>query len=185
MSKRGEQYMKVWMSQKEIKMIEKYLTPETIMLEYGSGGSTIHFSKFVKEYYSLEHNKEWYNKVKIKISNNDKITTFLSENKKMATPRIHADCWDNLEKSTSYTAYEEYVKYPSIINKKYDAVLVDGRARPECAKFIYDFLNEGAYVFIHDYWGRKPYHVVEEKYKVVDHIKQGQSLVVLQRKDNV
>ena len=83
MSKREEQYMKVWMSQKEIKMIEKYLTPETIMLEYGSGGSTIHFSKFVKEYYSLEHNKEWYNKVKIKISNNDKITTFLSENKKM------------------------------------------------------------------------------------------------------
>ena len=228
--------MQIWMSQAEIEMIEKYLSPETIMLEYGSGGSTLYFSKFVKEYYSIEHDKKWYDEIKIKISDNDKIKTFLSEKIKLDPPslgfsigglatikkpspiasitnlsarktpainttfkRIRADCWDNLEKSTNYTIYKEYIKYPSIINKKFDAVLIDGRARPECAKFIYDFLNEGAYVFIHDYWSRNHYHVVREKYKLVEYLKgaklaknshpdctlfaKEQGLVVFQRKD--
>ena len=69
-------------------MIEKYLSPETIMLEYGSGGSTLYFSKFVKEYYSIEHDKKWYDEIKIKISDNDKIKTFLSEKIKLDPPSL-------------------------------------------------------------------------------------------------
>ena len=179
--------MSVWMSQKEIDTIKKYLTPTTIMLEYGSGGSTLYFSQYVKEYYSIEHDKLWYNKIKAQISNTENIKTFFCEAKVYDSrahhhDRIHATCWDELEKTSRYTEFEHYIQSPSLINKKFGAVLIDGRARPECAKFIYDFLEEEAYVFIHDYWARKHYHVVEEKYKVVDHIKWGQSLVVLQKK---
>ena len=54
----------VWMDSSEKAIIEKYLNPNVIMMEWGSGGSTIEFSKQVKEYYSVEHNLEWYNEVK-------------------------------------------------------------------------------------------------------------------------
>ena len=181
--------MNVWMSQREIKMIEKYLKPEDIMLEYGSGGSTLHFSKFVKEYYSVEHNREWFEKVKKKISAladptilrlHAKVTTVLCESDP-SDQKVVAESWGDLENSCRYSQFEEYIKSPAKFEKKFDAVLVDGRARPECAKFIYDFIEEGAYVFLHDYWGRKKYHVVEEKYRVIDHVKEGQSLVVLQK----
>ena len=41
-----------------------FLHPDYSMLEWGSGGSTIEFSQqYVKEYYSIEHNKEWHDKV--------------------------------------------------------------------------------------------------------------------------
>ena len=183
-----EKTMKIWMSQKEIETIEKYLTPETTMLEYGCGGSTLHFPKFVKQYYSIEHQREWYNKIKNQISEVGKTKIFLVENKEVVDlnvplrERIHAQNWGELERTTRYDSFEQYIKSPSLIGKKFDAVLIDGRARPECAKFIYEFLEDNAYVFIHDYWPRKHYHVVEEKYEVVDHVKWGQSLAVFQKK---
>ncbi len=53
-----------WMNQKEVELIEKYLNKDTIMLEWGSGGSTLYFSKKVKTLYSIEHDKTYYNKIK-------------------------------------------------------------------------------------------------------------------------
>ena len=51
--------MQPWMSKEEINLIEKYLKKDHITLEWGSGGSTAHFSKLVKEWNAIEHNKEW------------------------------------------------------------------------------------------------------------------------------
>ena len=41
-------FMQPWMSEEEIKLIEKYLNKNQTALECGSGGGTTHFSKFVK-----------------------------------------------------------------------------------------------------------------------------------------
>ena len=38
---------------KEIDLIQSYLNDKKIMLEYGCGGSTTIFPKYVKEYYSI------------------------------------------------------------------------------------------------------------------------------------
>ena len=51
---------KVWMSQTEINMIESYLKPESLMLEWGCGGSTFHFSQFVEKYYSVDPAEKYY-----------------------------------------------------------------------------------------------------------------------------
>jgi len=64
--------MKAWMDSREKELITKHFSPNKIMLEWGSGGSTIEFSPHVKKYYSIEHNKEWYEKV-----NNEVNTTNL------------------------------------------------------------------------------------------------------------
>ena len=178
-----------WMSRLEIETIEKYLKPSFKMLEYGSGGSTLYFSRLVQEYYSVEHDAEWYEKItKILINpfHTHKISKYslvevAKEDIKPAPVQQTPVPWSQLETSDYYYLFEKYIKEPSKFGAKFDAVLIDGRARPECAKFIYNFLSPNAYVFIHDYWPRLYYHVVEDQYRVIDHVKAGQSLVVLQK----
>lgn len=170
-----------WMSSIEIETILKYLSPESVMLEYGSGGSTNFFPKYVKQYYSIEHNFEWYNKVSAMTSYSDRIHMYHIR-QDCEVPKHRASNWEELDNSSRSKEFAKYIRYPEIINKTFDAVLIDGRARPECAKFIYDYLNDGAHVFMHDYWARERYHVVTEKYDIVDSVKTGQSLVVLQKK---
>jgi len=53
----------VWMSEEEIELIERHLEPHFSMLEYGCGGSTLHFSRLVKNYYSIESDNEWADKI--------------------------------------------------------------------------------------------------------------------------
>ena len=55
--------MKPWMSDIEIDLVMKYLSSEKTMLEWGSGGSTNTFSKYVKKYYSIEHDNSWAKKI--------------------------------------------------------------------------------------------------------------------------
>ena len=50
---------KIAMQPDEASFIESYLNKDDIMFEYGSGWSTVHFSKFVKRFYSVEHNQGW------------------------------------------------------------------------------------------------------------------------------
>ena len=59
-----------FMHEKEYKFIESHLNNQMTMLEWGSGGSTLYFSKFVKNYHSIEHDQEWYDKIKPQIDDN-------------------------------------------------------------------------------------------------------------------
>tara|TARA_Y100000310_G_scaffold65582_1_gene61073 strand:- start:2977 stop:3189 length:213 start_codon:yes stop_codon:yes gene_type:complete len=63
----------IYMQAAEGKLISKYLNSKKVMLEWGAGGSTVYFSKLVKQYISIEHNLEWYNKVKKEIGYNVKL----------------------------------------------------------------------------------------------------------------
>lgn len=174
--------MKPWMSQQEINTIIKHLNKTDTMLEYGCGGSTIHFCNYVTEYYSIEHNSEWYSKI-LKVAKPN--TKMYHIDRNHITPeknRIRAKNWNELDASSRSKDFKDYIHFPQTLNKIFDVVLVDGRARPECAKFIFDYLKDDGILFIHDYWNRPPYHVVEEKYKVIDAVKNGQSLAVF-RKD--
>ena len=47
------------MSPQEISLIESFLEPRDVMLEWGSGYSTLWYSKFVRDYYSIEHDQKW------------------------------------------------------------------------------------------------------------------------------
>jgi hypothetical protein len=170
-----------WMSQQEINTIVKYLKPDDVMLEYGCGGSTVFFCNYVREYYSVEHNREWYQKM---LKQKKKNTTLFYVDRNEITPesnRIHASNWDELYSSSRYKDFRDYIHFPESLDKVFDVVLIDGRARPECSRFIFDYVKEGGIVFMHDYWARPRYHVAEEKYKVIDAVKTGQSLVVLRK----
>lgn len=165
--------MSPWMDQKEIDLIKHYLTPTDVMLEWGSGGSTVTFSPLVTKYYSIEHVKDWYTKVDQEIKNQeleDRITNILQEPDQPRTI------------PTKYSEFKSYIELPSTLGVNFNKVLVDGRGRQYCALFVLDYLLPGAKVFIHDFWKRPQYHHVLEHYREVASVKDTvQTLVVLEK----
>ncbi len=57
---------KPMMNNVEIKIIEGLLKPDFECFEWGCGGSTLYYPKFVKSWVSYEHDPEYYNEVKKK-----------------------------------------------------------------------------------------------------------------------
>ena len=166
-----------WMHPSEINLIIAFLDDSMTMLEWGCGGSTVLFSKHVKDYESIEHNKEWYEQVtqSIKDKNITNVTTH------------HVSTEDNgSDFPSNYERYKSYIEYPSKIQKKYDRILVDGRARQFCVEYCIPYLKEGGLVFFHDFWmqGRDRYRVVALKHfdEVASIIHSSQTLAILQPK---
>lgn len=171
--------MKPWMSQTEIDKILKYLKPNHKMLEWGCGGSTLFFPDYVEKYYSIEHNENWYNEIKDQVKEN---VTIVNIQRESDTGNLKSSNYEGLDKTSRYKDFNKYIKYPAKFETIFDAVLIDGRARPECGKFITNYISNDSIIFVHDYFDKKHrahYHVLEEQYKVIDYVKTGQTLAVL------
>jgi len=155
--------MKAWMDDREKLLITKHFSPDKVMLEWGSGGSTIEFSPQLKKYYSIEHNKEWFNKVNNEIQrlNYKNVNyNYIAQN----LPR------NSDGRQSEYNQFKDYIDIVDTFNTKFDIVLIDGRARRLCAKKIIPYLNPGATIIIHDWVLRNVYHCVTDYYDVVDYI---------------
>lgn len=144
--------MKPQMSKDEIKIIEKILlsfSPKVDVLEWGSGGSTVYFTEFLKQegvsytWDSIEYNRNWYEKIfnLVKDDKNITITLFDVGNNELKQPNINMD---------------EYVSYPATLNKKYDFIFVDGRKRRRCVLEAKKMLKPDGIVILHD--GRRTYY---------------------------
>ena len=148
-----------WMDEKEMKLITDVLNDDTVMLEWGSGGSTLNFSSLVNKYYSIEHNEEWYNKIQNELSSyplNDVEYRFVKQNE------------PSDDGQSTYKQFKDYIDEVDSFNTKFDVVLIDGRARRLCAKKVIPYLKPSSFVFIHDYVLRTPYWVVEDYFELVD-----------------
>lgn len=154
--------MQAWMHPREKELINKHLHSTKVMLEWGSGGSTVEFSSKVKQYYSIEHNLEWYTKVK----------KFLKENnlKNVDYRFVKQNCSRTANQS-QYSEFKDYIDEVDVIGKKYDIVLIDGRARRLCAYKIIPYLNPNAILIIHDWVLRNVYHCVTDYYDVEEYVK--------------
>jgi hypothetical protein len=169
---------KVWMSTSEQALIESYLSPTDVMLEYGSGHSTLWFSQFVKSYYSIEHNAEWYDAISQKINKLPNVQYQI-----VSVEKGHKG-WPGGFAEGSLEQFQDYIKAVDNFNvPKFDRVLIDGRARAECAKYILKYLHEKSLIFIHDFEARPFYHENLDAYYVkVAVVFEGQSVVVARPK---
>ena len=148
--------MKPWMKESEIRNLEKILldlgkkSHRLQILEWGSGGSTLHFTDFLKnrgiayEWLSLEYNKDWYGEIQ-KLKSGD--------------PRAKIVLFDvgNAELKQRHANMDDYVSYPAKLGEKYDFILVDGRKRRRCLLEAQKLLLPGGVVALHDA-ERKYYH---------------------------
>ncbi len=164
------------MSDEEIKFFKSYLNKSKIVLEWGAGRSTLEFSKDTKKYYSIEHDFNWYNLIWKEILKNTKIY-YVPPN----TPNLD---WHPVFAEGGHDEFRNYIQFANNIasfNKKFDIVLIDGRARVDCAIEVLPHLKGGSIVFIHDfnritYWNvLKYYHIIGIAGKLVA-LKQGKSI---------
>lgn len=101
------------------------------VLEWGSGGSTVYFSEFLRNikadysWTSIEGNLKWYKDVSNAVTEHDNIC-------------VH------------HIAPSEYVNFPLTLDGKYDVIIVDGEFRRECLKVAFTLLDEQGAIFLHD-----------------------------------
>lgn len=128
-----------WITFQAIDFLEKNLTKEMHVFEYGGGGSTLFFASKVKELVTVEHNKEWFEGLRNKMNENTAIkwTGYFIEAE--STPSTKGLAISNPEHYYSEdVSFRDKIfkKYASVIDQypdqHFDVILIDGRVRPSC-----------------------------------------------------
>lgn len=167
------------MTDKECECITSYLKPHHTFFEWGSGGSTLYFPYFVKEYYSVEHFRHWERLVKHKLKEHPDIK------KKVELYYIPNDLpYEYTDKIERYV-FESYIKSIGLPgHKRYDIILVDGenRTRGYCAEEALSYMDKDSILFIHDYYKRPLLAYLESYFNVIEKIEDGATLVVMKKK---
>lgn len=167
-------------TQAEIDAVEDNLLSSDRMLEYGCGGSSLHFSSFVREYYSIEHNYGWYQQVRDSIYdqgiNNVRLDLVIPIMDDLALSGYdHPD----LNGPEGLRIFNNYINHCHVIDKPFDKVLMDGRARKHCANEIHKYLRPNGLLLFHDFNNRPYYHEILDKYEICDKV---DTLAILKKK---
>lgn len=115
-----------WVTYSFIHFIAERLSPDLVVLEYGSGNSTLFYSRLVKRLYTVEHDIEWFNQMKSRIQPNVDLRHI------------------GLEYDGDYARFSQQIAEPL------DVIIVDGRDRVNCIKQSVQALGEGGVIVLDD-----------------------------------
>ncbi len=113
-----------WITYPALDFIRKRITPNLTVFEYGSGGSTIWWANRVKNVVSVEHDREWYEKIKSIHNNNVNL------------------------RHINLIYGGEYSKSVRECGVHFDIIVVDGRDRVSCIKQSVDFLKPNGIIIL-------------------------------------
>jgi len=113
-----------WMTYPLIHFLEPRIKKKFKIFEYGSGNSTLYFSDRAEIIYSLEHDRNWYEKIKGMLGNN---TIYMFE-------------------ELSYGG--AYCKKAQSLDEKFDIIIIDGRDRVNCCKYSLEALTPKGVVIL-------------------------------------
>jgi hypothetical protein len=99
-----------WMNYCVVSFLEQRLKSDFHLFEYGSGFSTLFFSRLVASVTSIEHDRAWFEKVSARLPTNVELV-------------LRAEDDDG-----------EYCRTIHAADRHYDVVIVDGRDRVNCIK---------------------------------------------------
>lgn len=119
-----------WLTPHACKLLTELVQSKDAVLEFGSGRSTVWFSQKAKEVTSIEHNKEWF----------DRVGSDIREKNLENTRVIFTENNDSFTKNVS----------ESICNSTFDVILVDGIRRDECAMLALEKVRSGGLIIIDD-----------------------------------
>lgn len=115
-----------WFTYPCIDFLSQRLNINLNVFEFGSGNSTLFFAKKVKSIYSVEHNTEWFNKIKTSLPDNSKLT--------------------HVESNSS----DQYIEPFKMGEEKFDIIIVDGIFRNECLIESINRLTEQGIIILDD-----------------------------------
>lgn len=166
-----------WVVFKAKNWLDAYLDRSMIVFEWGSGGSTLYFAKKVKKVISVEHVKDWHEKVsKALEKNNLKNCSYFLVNprKSVIAKRLPDKAWAYVSRTDGVGdnrdfLFNNYVrKIDNFNNHTFDLVFVDGRSRIACVNHAIKKIKKGGYLIL-DNSERKAYQSVvrklDKKYK--------------------
>jgi len=127
---------KPWLTPIAIDIIDQWLQPDDIGVEFGSGRSTIWFAKRVNFMTSVENNAEWYHRIRKSLDKKG---------------LVNIDYFLRGEKDTE-TDQEKASNYLSPLRdtppERLDFALVDGRWRSQCTNALIPKLRPGGLMII-------------------------------------
>jgi predicted O-methyltransferase YrrM len=140
-----------WLNAGAVRYLRARLAPDMRGLEFGGGRSTIYFSRLMESLVTVEHDEKWRRKVAALMQR------FGAANVTLAFLPPDADApglprprsWDIIGKTPrrpEFAAYFDHILgYP---DGHFDLVLVDGRARVECALNAMDKIKPGGFLVL-------------------------------------
>jgi len=143
------------MAANEVTRLVSWLRDTDVMLEYGSASSNCVWSHFVKKLYSIDHDTNHVNMVRMFTRPNHKL---------VAVPLLGAI---QPGVPSSMSVFKDYVELPNHLGIKFDVVLLDGRAKPQAALNAIPLLAEDGVVMMHNFH-REHYFIIEDWYDVID-----------------
>jgi len=115
-----------WVTYSFIDFIKERLRKQLTVFEFGSGNSTFFYAKYAGLVVSVEHDKEWFEKiVKSKPENSEMIFCELVKG-------------------------GDYCLMPGKLEEKFDIIIVDGRDRVNCCKQAVNALSANGVVVLDD-----------------------------------
>ncbi|KFJ42920.1 FkbM family methyltransferase [Francisella philomiragia] len=115
-----------WVTYGFIDFISDRLNENMDIFEYGSGNSTLWYGERVKSVISVEHDENWFEKIKSSMPRNVTIN------------------YQELIYGGNYS------KFSSSLNIKFDIVIVDGRDRVNCVKNAINSIKENGIIVLDD-----------------------------------
>jgi len=137
------------------------LPDDAVLVEYGSGGSTVMFAKLLRgnqKLYTVEHNVDWFHKVKtaLQTADPDKRVTLT-----LRTPDADPSVWPfgHYYEETPY-ACADYIHATGVDIpwSRVRLALVDGFVRGSVLAMLATKLNPDTPVFLHDYLDREAWY---------------------------
>lgn len=115
-----------WIAYSAIRVFKQSLKKNSRVLEYGSGMSTIWFSKYASEVCSVENNREWYEIIsnRLKNKNIQNVKYQLQENRK------------------------KYINFANHDKKGFDLIVIDGEDRDKCAEISNKLIKPGGIIYL-------------------------------------
>jgi len=137
-----------WFSFEAVEWLDKFLTKDMKVFEWGSGGSTVYFAQRVSAVISVESSSEWHKNVSevLKKKNIANCRYLLKEPKPSDSPK-----YPSTELKRRGLDFEDYCKtideYP---DGHFDLVSVDGFVRPFCIQHAFKKIKPGGFLFLDD-----------------------------------
>lgn len=115
-----------WVTYSFIDFIKERISKDHSVFEFGSGNSTYFYAKYAGKVVSVEHDKQWY----------DKIVNTKPDNAEMIYCELKTD--------------GDYCRKSLQLNQQFDIVIVDGRDRVNCCKQAIDALSPAGVIVLDD-----------------------------------
>ena len=115
-----------WFTYPAIDFIYDKLNPSCNAFEFGSGNSTLFFASRIEKVTSIEHNIDWFKKIKTRTPKNAKLVY------------------------TSAETIENYLTPLINTSDKFDLIIVDGLFRNECIEVSLKHLSEEGVIILDD-----------------------------------